>query len=71
MIRAISPIFAVALANIVRKSQGDDDAGDDPDDDGGPLMDDEPRDKGEKENGKKRSDKGDADWWKRGEPPPF
>ena len=57
-LRAISPIFAVALANMVRKSQGSDG-----DDDGGPLLD-------ENENPNPKA-KNDADWWKRGEPPPF
>jgi DNA-binding response OmpR family regulator len=58
MIRAISPIFAVTLATIVRQAQGMDH-----DDDGALLDEDEDRDR----PGNKR----DSDWWKRGEPPPF
>jgi DNA-binding response OmpR family regulator len=57
-LRAISPIFAVALANMVRRSQGSDG-----EDDGGALLDDN-------DNPSPKS-KNDADWWKRGEPPPF
>ena len=56
MIRAISPIFAVALANIVRRAQGGEEEGDD-----GALLD-------EDSDGKSNTD---SDWWKRGEPPPF
>jgi len=61
MIRAISPIFAVALANMVRRSQDPDEQRDE-----GSLLDDDGPD--EK---KKSGPKPDADWWKRGEPPPF
>jgi FixJ family two-component response regulator len=60
MIRAISPIFAVSLANIVRELQG----GDEED---GPLLEEDE----EKENNNKKPRKNDSDWWKRGEPPPF
>lgn len=67
MLRAISPIFAVTLAGIVRKTQGGDALeGSEGGEDGGPLMD-EDRDNREKGKGKTDS----ADWWKRGEPPPF
>jgi FixJ family two-component response regulator len=59
MLRAISPIFAVALANMVRRSQGSDG----PDDDGGGALLDE--------NENPPKSKNDSDWWKRGEPPPF
>lgn len=69
MIRAISPIFAVTLAGIVRASQGDHgtegNEGSEGGEDNGPLMDDD-RDR---EKGKGKIDS--ADWWKRGEPPPF
>lgn len=57
MLRSISPIFAVALAGMVRGWQSSSD--DDPD--GGTMLDDP--DVGPRKN--------DADWWKRGEPPPF
>jgi hypothetical protein len=60
MLRAISPIFAVALANIVRRSQSED--GESDVNDGG-LIDEDPTQPPQK--------KPDADWWKRGEPPPF
>jgi response regulator of citrate/malate metabolism len=59
MVRAISPIFAVSLANIVRESQG---GGEEED---GPLLDEDDHDN------KKKPRKTDSDWWKRGEPPPF
>lgn len=58
MIRAISPIFAVALANIVRRAQ------EDADEDDSALLDDE-------DQSRPRDKKHDADWWKRGEDPPF
>jgi FixJ family two-component response regulator len=93
MIQAISPIFAVALANIVRHSS-DDDAGNggewgddnnDRDNGGGggggaggrtsgidsPFYDgnrDIPRNQPKKPRREKGSE---ADWWKRGEAPPF
>jgi FixJ family two-component response regulator len=69
MIRAISPIFALALANMVRQSQQDDEDADEPpsNDDTSIMDDDKPREKKER----KPERKNDADWWKRGEPPPF
>jgi FixJ family two-component response regulator len=107
-LKAISPIFAVALAGMVRgprKYQTDDnpfcndnptDADDDGDDDshggaaGGSAGDgstdvDDPRRRpggsrgrgdhdpgpGHWQSPRPRSRKNDADWWKRGEPPPF
>jgi FixJ family two-component response regulator len=55
-LKAIAPIFATALATIVRDpNQAGDEGGD------GPFADDDPRE------GKRHRD----DWWKRGEPPPF
>jgi FixJ family two-component response regulator len=63
-LNAIGPIFAIALAAAVRvdgKDEAEPDTGPAPQ---GGL--DEP------EKGKKRKkDSHDADWWKRGEPPPF
>ncbi len=72
MLRAISPIFAVCLANIVRRSQGGDSAEgyDETFNDGGAVMDDNNDTKPPKDKGP--GNKPDAaDWWKRGEPPPF
>ena len=58
MLKAMSPLFATCLAGMVRRSEDSDDS--DPwSGGGGGLADDE--DKG----------KNDADWWKRGEAPPF
>lgn len=59
--RAIAPVFAIALAGQVRVSDeggggGEDSASDEPEE-----RRDEPR----------KEDKTDADWWKRGEAPPF
>jgi hypothetical protein len=72
-LKAISPIFATALAGMVK----DDDGGDD-DEDGGSLLDDSGFDgnggaggDAPKPNNKKRDKTTDADWWKRGEQPPF
>jgi DNA-binding response OmpR family regulator len=62
MLKAISPIFAVALASAVKAS----DTGEDEDGEfyaGGGEDDDDDR-----RGGKKRDS---ADWWKRGEDPPF
>jgi DNA-binding response OmpR family regulator len=76
-LRAIGPTFAVTLATMVRNDvDDDDDAADDehpdkndsnPFNDGGPIIDDDKpfRDK------PRRPKKDDADWWKRGEDPPF
>jgi response regulator of citrate/malate metabolism len=82
MLKAISPIFATALANTVRKG-----AHHDLDEDGNPFYDGESdsdtideKDADEKardeENERQRrerekKDRQAADWWKRGEPPPF
>ncbi len=63
-LRAIGPVFAVALATMVRGPQGDADLEDAEDD--GPLLD-EPDDAPPW----RRRKKDDADWWKRGETPPF
>lgn len=73
LLKTISPIFAVALASVVRDAKVDDDDGETTFNDGegnsggggAPEADDE------KKNNKKRDKSSDADWWKRGEPPPF
>ena len=67
-LKAISPIFATALASVVRGSDGeDDDNNDGPNNgDGGNPFYQEPPKGGEP---KKKPDP--ADWWKRGEAPPF
>lgn len=65
-LQMISPIFAVSLASAVRPSPDDGDA----DDDSGPQGPDDHND----DSGHHRKSRGrsaDADWWKRGEPPPF
>jgi CheY-like chemotaxis protein len=66
-LKAIAPIFAVALAAAVRVD-GNDETPEDADaaDESHGGLEDEP----EKDKPKRRK-KGDADWWKRGEPPPF
>jgi response regulator of citrate/malate metabolism len=75
LLKTISPIFAVALASVVRDAKADDDEdGETPFSEGessaggggggAPESD-------EKNNKKKRDKSSDADWWKRGEPPPF
>jgi len=74
-LRAIGPTFAVTLATMVRNDVDDeDDDGDHPSkndsnpfNDGGQILDDDEhrRDK------PRRPKKDDADWWKRGEDPPF
>ncbi len=72
-LRAIGPIFAVALASCVR---GDDEAAGDADetDGGGSATQDTPFDGAvddEPKHKPKKQKKDDADWWKRGESPPF
>lgn len=83
MLKAISPLFATSLASIVRREHGeideDDGDGESPfyDDSAGNARDDEDqqrrdkkrRDKERRE--KENKDRHAADWWKRGEPPPF
>lgn len=63
-LRAIGPVFAVALATMVRGQDGESELEEEPEDDG-PIMD-EPDD-----SSRRRRKKDDADWWKRGETPPF
>ncbi|MBC8108171.1 MAG: response regulator [Anaerolineae bacterium] len=78
MLKAISPLFAVALASVVRKTEGDlDEDGnpfyDDSDADNDHVDDDRNAERDRDREKKKREDKErhSADWWKRGEPPPF
>jgi hypothetical protein len=63
-LKAISPIFATALASMVKDS----DAGGDDEflEGGGGLL-----DGGDDDKPKKKDKTSDADWWKRGEDPPF
>jgi DNA-binding NarL/FixJ family response regulator len=67
IIQAISPIFAVALAAAVRV-EGNDENPEDIDDASGNATDGGLDDA---ENQPKKRKKGDADWWKHGEEPPF
>ncbi len=86
-LKSICPLFALALAGIVRDSDGESDNGEDPSalfgdgedsaggtdspgssDSSGGLLDEHNTDK---PKAKKRHKKDDADWWKRGEEPPF
>ena len=62
-LKTVCPLFAVALAGIVR---GEDD--EEAESDGGSMLDEEKREKPKKDEKKKKDD---ADWWKRGEEPPF
>jgi len=57
-LKLISPIFATSLASNVKGE------GEPAEDEDGALLD-------EDDSEKPRSKKNDADWWKRGEPPPF
>jgi DNA-binding response OmpR family regulator len=73
-LKAISPIFAVALASIVKGPGGPEDDAEDADAGGAagenPFFDGGPTKPSEPPKPKPRK-KDDADWWKRGEPPPF
>ena len=79
LLKNVSPIFAVALASVVRETkldEGQDDGTSFNDGEAGGIAGtDEPegeKDKDRDRERKKRRDKSsDADWWKRGEPPPF
>ena len=62
MLKSISAIFATCLASMVRGDEGPDE-----DDDGGSLLDEDPK----PDKPKRREKNSDADWWKRGEAPPF
>jgi CheY-like chemotaxis protein len=65
LLKQVSPIFAVALASVVRGAEGEGEGGETPFFDGeGPKENKDPKQK-------KKNDKDSADWWKRGEQPPF
>jgi len=65
LLKSIGPIFAVALAGVVRDTpEGPEEAGDSP---GGTDTREGPGETGKD----KRNARDSADWWKRGEPPPF
>jgi DNA-binding response OmpR family regulator len=66
-LRAIAPVFALTLATMVRGEGGDEYLDDETDHESGDgsLLD-EPDD-----SSPRRKKRDDADWWKRGEPPPF
>jgi FixJ family two-component response regulator len=64
-LKAICPLFAVALATMVRGDEPEEGGGGD----GGGLLDDSNQDKQGKAKKKKKKD--EADWWKNGEEPPF
>src|SRR5687768_1207624 len=74
-LKAISPIFATALASCVRGSEageGDDDTDTEPRGDGNnPFFDNVDDDEPKEKEKPKKPKKDDADWWKRGESPPF
>lgn len=63
-LKTISPLFAVALAGIVRGNEDEEES------DEGTLLDENNQDK-DKSDKEKKKKKDDADWWKRGEAPPF
>ena len=77
LLKHVSPIFAVSLANVVRGDDEEDEHRGDKSDDENPFFDgsgDGPKGDKNDKNGKKKpkKDKNDsADWWKRGESPPF
>jgi FixJ family two-component response regulator len=69
LLKAVSPIFAVNLATVVRGAE--DEVNGKPDDDS-PFFDGaEGQDKPENKKKPKKENKDAADWWKRGEDPPF
>ncbi len=82
LLKSVSPIFAVSLASVVRGSEHDAD-GEDGDDDESPFLDkapdaedsgnvaDEDDDAAPPKKKPKAKKEDPADWWKRGEPPPF
>lgn len=73
ILSAVAPLFAVALASLVRRS-GDDSGGPDEEGEGdGPKLSDfdSPGRGGAGEKPRKNEKKSEADWWKRGESPPF
>ncbi len=70
MVKAISPIFSVALAATVRKTQ---ESGEFEENDTftGEESEDVESDERREKKKKQRDTRSEADWWKRGEPPPF
>lgn len=66
-LKAVCPLFAVALATMVRGDDGPDDEGGEGGASGGGMLDAENHDK----PAKKKKKKDEADWWKTGEEPPF
>ncbi|MDP9174278.1 MAG: response regulator [Planctomycetota bacterium] len=72
-LKAIGPIFAVTLATMVR-DETDDEDDQSPFSEGGPISGDQdsyPEDDEDAGKKSRRKRKDDADWWKRGEQPPF
>ena len=63
-LKTICPLFAVALAGIVRGNEEEEGS------DEGSMLDDNNVDQ-DKDKSEKKKKKDDADWWKRGEAPPF
>jgi response regulator of citrate/malate metabolism len=72
-LKAISPLFATALASCVRSAEAaDEDAETEADGDGNnPFFDNTAEDDEAPKEKPKKPKKDDADWWKRGEAPPF
>jgi hypothetical protein len=62
-LKAVCPLFAVALAGIVRGNEDEEE-----DAEGGSLLDETNQDQEKREKKKKKDE---SDWWKRGEAPPF
>jgi FixJ family two-component response regulator len=63
-LKAVCPLFAVALAGIVRGNEDEEEEADE----GGSLLDETNQDQEKREKKKKKDE---SDWWKRGEAPPF
>jgi len=62
VLKMISPVFACALASAVRDQENSE---------GGSGEESESEEGEPGGEGRKKDDRGEADWWKRGEPPPF
>ncbi len=80
MLRAIAPIFAHVLTTLAKKEGGEElveedgadvDFNDGPNIGDGYWADEDSKDKNKFKDEKPKKKKDDADWWKRGEPPPF
>jgi FixJ family two-component response regulator len=69
-LKAIAPIFATALATVVRDPSQELDPNDTPFNDGS-IMEQEGDDDERRGGDSKRDNRSNDDWWKRGEPPPF